>query len=204
MAQHFLDQTGLARFLARLKEIFVRTVNGVAPDEDGSVMLSAGDVGAASTEEVEGKANLAEITTLTERIATNETKYNNMSAAVTEVKTEQGQLNTEVTKLTGGMSQAQEDITALDDRVDVLEEKAEETYKDVLTVTDESTVLTNRGKTGSILFGAGKTVVASGSGSLNITEDGVSTESLAVNEVTLGNLKFSVGANANTVKGQWV
>lgn len=201
---HFLDQTGLARFLTRLKEIFIRTVNGVAPDKDGGVTLSAGDVGAASTEEMEGKANLAEITTLTERIATNESKYDNMSAAVTEVKTEQGQLNTEVTKLTSGLNQVQEDVTVLDSRVDVLEEKAEETYKDVLTVTDESTTLTNRGKTGSILFGAGETVVASGSGSISVTEDGVSTESLAVQEFTLGNLKFTVGASADIVKGRWV
>lgn len=202
--KHFLDLTGLERFLTRLKEIFVQTINGVAADDNGEVTLSAGDVGAASTEEMEAKANVAEVTALTERIAANETKYANMSATVSEVKTEQGQFNSTVTKLESGLSNTQSDVSALETRVDTLEEKAKETYKDVLTVTDESTTLSNREKTSAIMFGAEKAVVTMGSGSVSMTEDGVTLDALTANEVRLGNLKFSVGATNNVIKGQWV
>lgn len=202
--KHFLDLTGLERFLTRLKEIFVQTINGIAADDSGEVTLSAGDVGAASTEEMEAKANVSEVTALTERIATNETKYANMSATVSEVKTEQGQFNSTVTKLESGLSNTQSDVSALGTRVDTLEEKAKETYKDVLTVTDESTTLSNREKTSAIMFGAEKAVVTMGSGSVSMTEDGVTLDTLTANEVRLGNLKFSVGVTNNVIKGQWV
>ena len=56
----FLDETGLAYFYSKLKEKFIRTVNGIGPSSTGNVTLAASNIGTSDNSNVQSKISTLE------------------------------------------------------------------------------------------------------------------------------------------------
>ena len=56
----FLDENGLAYFYSKLKEKFIRTVNGIGPSSTGNVTLAASNIGTSDNSNVQSKISTLE------------------------------------------------------------------------------------------------------------------------------------------------